>query len=216
MGDPVVVLVCGALTGLVALILTPWLRTLAGEESTLPNSGLHAMLACLGGAGAAAVAGGWAELVALAVAALACSLLVVVDVATHRLPDVIVLPAFAVVLVALVVAAASTGAWPDLLRALAGAAAVGLGLLLLCLASPTGLGLGDVKLGALIALVLGWTGWAAVAAGILAAFVLGGLFAVILLATTKADRRTAVAFGPWLVAGGVVGVAWGPALLGMA
>ncbi|TDE92484.1 prepilin peptidase [Occultella glacieicola] len=215
MGDPVVVLVCAALTGLVALALTPWLRVRCGEESTLPNSGLHAMLASLGGAGAAILADGWAELVALAVAALACSLLVVVDVATHRLPDVIVVPASAVVLLALVVAAATTGTWADLLRALAGAAAVGVGLLLLCLASPTGLGLGDVKLGALLGLVLGWTGWAAVAAGVLAAFVLGGLFAVILLATTKADRRTAVAFGPWLIAGAVVGMVWGPALLGM-
>lgn len=61
-----------------------------------------------------------------------------------------------------------------------------------------GLGLGDVKLGIAIGVGFG------AAAGILAigtAFVLGGAYAVWLLATDRAQRRDGVRFGPFLAAG---------------
>lgn len=63
-------------------------------------------------------------------------------------------------------------------------------------------------------MVLGWYGWEHVLTGTIAAFVLGGLFALVLLASSKADRRTHLPFGPWMVAGAVVGLLWGPAVFG--
>ena len=100
-----------------------------------------------------------------------------------------------------------------MLKMLAGLALAG-GYLVLALISPSGLGMGDVKLAGLLGIVLGWYGWEQVLAGTIAAFVLGGLAAVVLLVTARADRRTHLAFGPWMIAGAVVGLVWGSALFG--
>ena len=210
---PVVILVTAGMTGLAALALAAWMRTPARAESAWFGSGMHAVLASLGGAGAAVLARDAAELVGFAVLALACALLVVVDLATHRLPDRIVLPTAVVLVVTLTASATIRTDWQGLGRAVAGAATLGLGYLVLSLLAPAGLGLGDVKLASVLGLFLGWLGWSHLFVGTLAAFILGGVFAVVLLLTTRATRRTTVAFGPWMVAGAAVGAAWGPALV---
>jgi leader peptidase (prepilin peptidase) / N-methyltransferase len=73
------------------------------------------------------------------------------------------------------------------------------------------MGMGDVKLAALIGLVLGsiGLGYVGVAAG--AAIVLGGLGAVAALAMGK-GRKSAIPFGPYLAAGAVVAGLWGDAI----
>ena len=48
--------------------------------------------------------------------------------------------------------------------------------------------------------------------GAFAAFLLGGLFGVALLLSRRASRRTAIPFGPWMLAGAWVGILAGPAL----
>lgn len=145
--------------------------------------------------------------------ALACALLVVIDLSAYRLPDVIVLPTYPVVFILLTVAAAVGGDWAQLGRAMAAAGVLGFGYFVLALIAPAGVGLGDVKLSGLLGAFLGWLGWSHVLLGSLAAFALGGVCALVLLATTAADRRTAFPFGTWMVAGAVVGAAWGPSLL---
>lgn len=80
-----------------------------------------------------------------------------------------------------------------------GACAVGGALLALHLVSRgRGLGLGDVKLGVAIGAGLGPLA-GALAVG--AAFVLGAAYAIALLATRRAQRGDAIAFGPFLAAG---------------
>ena len=71
------------------------------------------------------------------------------------------------------------------------------------------MGGGDVKLAGLAGIYLGWLGWGPLAVGWLAAFVLGGGFAVALIASGKATRRSAVPFGPWLLAGAWAGIWFG-------
>jgi leader peptidase (prepilin peptidase)/N-methyltransferase len=44
------------------------------------------------------------------------------------------------------------------------------------------------------------------------AFLFAGVPAVMMLATGKANRKTALAFGPYLALGTVVGVCFGPAI----
>ena len=127
--------------------------------------------------------------------------LAIVDARTHRLPDRLVLVGAAGTGALLLLAAATSGAWPDLGRALAAALACLGGYLVLALVRAGGLGLGDVKLGGLLGLWLGWFGWDAVLTGAVAGFFLGGLYAIVLLATRRASRTTAIAFGPWMILG---------------
>ena len=212
--SPVAIVGVAGACGVAAVIATPWLVRLARKESPLLTSGLHPLLAALGGAGAAVWADSVIEVVVLAFMALVCGLLVTIDLAVHRLPNALVAPAYPVVVGAWAVQAVLDDSYADLGRALLAGLALAGGYLVLALISPSGLGMGDVKLAGLLGIVLGWYGWEQVLAGTIAAFVLGGLAAVVLLVTARADRRTHLAFGPWMTAGAVVGLVWGSALFG--
>jgi leader peptidase (prepilin peptidase)/N-methyltransferase len=82
--------------------------------------------------------------------------------------------------------------------------------LVLALAVPGGMGFGDVKLAGVIGLFLGYLGWGELAVGAFAAFLLGGIFALGLVAAKRANRKSAIPFGPWMLAGAWVGVFSGP------
>jgi len=82
----------------------------------------------------------------------------------------------------------------------------------LALASPGGLGMGDVKLAALLGLYLGWLGWAAVVLGALAGFVVQAVVALALLAARRIGLRGELPFGPAMLAGAAL-VIGGTALL---
>lgn len=141
------------------------------------------------------------EMVLLTGTVAGLALLVVADLAVHRLPDALVLATGAWVLAWQIILAAAGSEWTSLGRALLAGCLIGLVFTLLCVLTPSGIGLGDAKLSAVLGMLLGWFGWPQVLLGVLFAFLLGGVFAVVLLATRRASRSTAVAFGPWLVAG---------------
>ncbi|OMH31416.1 A24 family peptidase [Tersicoccus sp. Bi-70] len=155
-------------------------------------------------------------------AALACAVLLalaavltVVDVREHRLPDRLVLPGIAVSAVLWVAAFAVAGPAADavggIVRTLGAGVVLFAGYLLLRLIHPPGMGFGDVKLAALLGLHLGAAGWAHVAAGTVLAFLLGGLGGVLLLLTGRARWRSAIPFGPFMLAGAVVALVLVPA-----
>ena len=56
----------------------------------------------------------------------------------------------------------------------------------------------------MLGLHLGWLGWNSVWVGTFAAFVLGGVVGVALLATRRADRKSAIPFGPYMLAGALL------------
>lgn len=167
-----------------------------------PTIVVGALLAVLAGWGLAGE--GWAVAVAGAYLTLVGTVLTVIDWRTHRLPDRIVLAGTVGVLILLVAAAAAGDAWAVLGRALAAALVSLVGYFVLALLRSGGLGLGDVKLGGLLGLWLGWFGWPHVLTGVLAAFVLGGVIALVLLVTRRASRTSSIAFGPWMVLGAAV------------
>jgi leader peptidase (prepilin peptidase)/N-methyltransferase len=61
-----------------------------------------------------------------------------------------------------------------------------------------------VKLAAGLGLILGFGGWPAVVAGLVAAHLINGVVAMSLLLSRRADRRRALPFGPALLAGAVL------------
>jgi leader peptidase (prepilin peptidase) / N-methyltransferase len=95
-------------------------------------------------------------------------------------------------------------------RLLAGTAAGGL-LLAAALAYPGGMGMGDVKLAAVMGLVLG----RAVAPALLVALLAGSLVGIGVMARDgiQKGRRTAIPFGPFLALGGLVGLFAGRELI---
>ena len=126
-----------------------------------------------------------------------------IDLDVHRLPDLIVVPSYPIVFVLLLVPTVVTGQWGALLRAGLAGLALFVGYLVLALVSPggAGLGFGDVKLAGFLGLLLGWLGWGPVIVSVFAAFVVGGVIAVILLVAGRASRSSHIAFGPSMILG---------------
>jgi prepilin signal peptidase PulO-like enzyme (type II secretory pathway) len=90
--------------------------------------------------------------------------------------------------------------------------AIGFGIfLLIAVVSRGGMGWGDVKLAALIGLA---TGFPMVFLAIIMAAILGGVVAVVLLATRRRGRREMIPFGPFLVVAAMVTLVWGSNILG--
>jgi leader peptidase (prepilin peptidase)/N-methyltransferase len=135
-----------------------------------------------------------------------------VDLREHRLPDPLTGAAFAGGALLLAIAAPIYG-WSDYGRALLVAAAMFAAFLGLALVRPADLGVGDVKLAAVLGLMLGWLGWAEAVLGAVLAFVFGGLGGGFLLLTGRAGRRTPIPFGPFMLVGALVAVAAGEELL---
>ncbi|WP_149085684.1 MULTISPECIES: prepilin peptidase [Microbacterium] len=136
-------------------------------------------------------------------------LLTVIDARTHRLPNRIVLPTLALLLVVTAVDAVVTGDAAPFGRGLLCSLGLGGFYAVLRSLSHAGMGGGDVKLALVIGLLLGWHGWNAFVLGASSAFVLGALYALVLLAGGRADRKTRIAFGPWMIAGAILGVLGG-------
>jgi leader peptidase (prepilin peptidase) / N-methyltransferase len=91
------------------------------------------------------------------------------------------------------------------------AGAAGGFLLVAAIARPGGMGMGDVKLAAVMGLFLGRN----VAPAMLAAFLVGSVIGGAIMARkgVKAGRKTAIPFGPWLAVGGLVGLFFGDAIV---
>jgi leader peptidase (prepilin peptidase)/N-methyltransferase len=130
-----------------------------------------------------------------------------IDLEYRIIPNKIIYPALIAFPVYLVIAKLA-GADVDLVRMVLGFVSYGGGLFLVALVSR-GMGMGDVKLAALIGLVLGSISLALVGVAAGAAIVVGGVAAVVALAR-GAGRKGAMPFGPALAAGAVIAAFWGP------
>lgn len=201
----------------VAVLVGPWLARvavrLASRDAAAVPSGTRVgvMTALLAGllAGTAELVGLRPATAALAWAAGAAVVLGAVDLASHRLPDRVTGPAVVVCAAALVADAAVLGTWGAVVRALLAAVAAFAVGVLAALSSPAGFGFGDVKLLGLLGLVLGWFGWGVLLTGVFLGLLTGALVSLVLLTTRRAGWRTAIPFGPPLLAGAVLVLALG-------
>ncbi|MFE3638838.1 prepilin peptidase [Streptomyces sp. NPDC059168] len=171
-----------------------------------PSAALLAVVTALTCAALAAATGTRPELGVWLLLAPVWVLLAAVDVRVRRLPDPLTLPlaAAALVLLALVTLLPEhAGDWPT---ALYGALALGGGYLVLFLVNPSGMGFGDVKLALGMGAVLGWYGWPTLLLGTFLGFLLGACYGGALVVARRAGRGTAIAFGPFLIAGAFAGL----------
>ena len=151
--------------------------------------------------------------------------LTVIDVRSHLLPNRIVLPAYGVAGV-LLLAAAILASMPGAgtrdaasavlfgvpgLAAAAGGAVLWLFYFILRFIYPPGMGFGDVKLAGVLGLYLGYLGWSHIIAGTFAAFLLGGLWSLAILATRRGTLGSAIPFGPFMLAGAAAAMVLLPA-----
>ena len=123
-------------------------------------------------------------------------LLAAIDLQRRLIPNVIVLPTLVVVL------AAQIALEPDrTVEWVVASAAAALLLFVPLLIYPAGMGMGDVKLAALLGAALGKAVILAVIAGLFAA---GAFGLLILVREGVGSRKKSIAFGPFLAFGGLI------------
>lgn len=186
----------------------PWTEPPVDRRSSARTAAVSGATGVLFALVALRFGGSWEVPAFLAVAA-GGMLLALIDLRHRLLPDRVVLPSLCIGLLLLAVAALGEGSWAPLVRALLGAVVLFAAFLVLALISPSGLGMGDVKLAALLGLYLGWLGWDAVAFGAAAGFVVQALLALVLLASRRIGLKGELPFGPALLLGAAVAVAAG-------
>jgi len=132
--------------------------------------------------------------------------LALIDLELRKLPNAIVLPSYPVIAVLLTGAAVWQHDWWPLARAGLGTLALFGFYLLLVLVAPAGMGWGDVKLAGLLGGVLAYLSWSALLIGGFSAFVLGAAVGVAAMALGRAGRKTALPFGPFMIAGALLAI----------
>lgn len=169
----------------------------------------------------------WGVLVTLLVFLSFSIALTLIDLDTRRLPNAIVLPGWATIVALLLITTVLAGLlpadggleagrldggsweridWGPFGRAVTGGVALFLFYFTVRLISPRGMGGGDVKLAGLVGTILGWFGWGVLIVGAFAAFALGGVFGIAMMLIGRARRKSAIPFGPWMLAGAWTGV----------
>ncbi|WP_022887205.1 prepilin peptidase [Glaciibacter superstes] len=194
------------LGGIAGGVLQRWLWRHLPQLGEAPPPGLAAdigtsVATAVATAGAAAMGGATWSGLAYCIFALFAVQIAVVDWRSSLIPNILVIPAAIVGLGLLLLAALTEGRWDDLIRGAAGASGLFLAYLILALVSPTGLGMGDVKLAASVGLYLGFQSWTALILGAAAGFIIGACVSLVLLAFRRAKLRTNVPFGPSMLAG---------------
>jgi leader peptidase (prepilin peptidase)/N-methyltransferase len=185
--------------------------------ATLPRLVLWATLT---GAVAGALVGGaigpdWSLLFLLPLVPVAVAL-AFIDLHTHLLPTRLVWPTLAGTVVLAAVAAVADGDPEAFLRAAIGGAVVFGFFHALWWVYPAGMGYGDVRLSSIVGFVLGYLGWAELLIGVYGAFLVFAVLGV-LRAVARRDRsalRTSLPFGPFLLAGILLGAVLGSSAWG--
>jgi leader peptidase (prepilin peptidase)/N-methyltransferase len=127
-------------------------------------------------------------------------LLGAIDARHKLLPNRLVLPFLLGALALLGMASLISGAWLQLLWGLAGGAAMFAVYLVMALIKPGGMGMGDVKLAAVVGLYAGYLGLNAWLMVLVGAFALNAVTILILMLGRVLNRKSEIPFGPSMIA----------------
>ncbi len=187
--------------GALALAGTPLHRRLARSPDELSRDWWHVVAAAFVGAWFAVWLGPTLPLLAFVALSVIWAMAARIDVAEHHLPNPLTYGSYPVFLLLLL----PTTQWDALGRSALAGLAVCVVYFVMAFASPRSFGLGDVKLGLSAGAALGWFSWQAVWLGSAAAFLLFAVVALALLITGRANRRTDLPFGPFIMVGALLG-----------
>jgi len=148
-------------------------------------------------------------------------ILAMIDLEHKLLPNRITVPGFFIGILTAVLAVhwspmfeIGSGWWSGpvdlLLQSLLGALIGGGLLFLIAVLVPAGMGMGDIKL---MAMVGAFVGARAIGPSLFMGFVFGGVIAILLMVLRKKKRKDMIPFGPFLALGGFLGYLWGPRIL---
>ncbi|HEY0951794.1 A24 family peptidase, partial [Nocardioides sp.] len=188
-------------------------KTPYAEVAAAPVLPMAAVATCLvaGGLVGASVGLAWPLLFLLPLVPIGVAL-AAVDLRTRLLPTVVVWPTLGLTAALALISGLLEDDRDALVRAgLGGVAVFGLFFVLWWI-HPAGMGYGDVRLSAVLGVALGYLGWAEVLVGIYSAFLVFAVpgLLVALLRRERAVLKAAYPFGPFLLAGALVGVLVGP------
>ena len=156
------------------------------------------------------IVAGWSiQLISLLALAALTMPLVVRDIKEHRLPNSLTSTGFIAGLGVSIVLAIAERDFSPLIHSLSFALLAGFAFLLLNLTSRGGMGMGDVKLAIMLSALIAPFGWQVLVMGFIVAFALGGIGGLILLASKKANRKTLIPFGPYLLIGAWLSIFFG-------
>jgi leader peptidase (prepilin peptidase)/N-methyltransferase len=154
------------------------------------------------------------DLVAYDALALGLVAISAIDLEKLIVPVRVLYPTLLVTAALLTASSVLDGRLGPLWRAVVVGAASSAVFLCIHLVQPRGMGFGDVRLAGLVGFGSAWLGdgWHAVSrAGVafLAAFVLGALIGLVVMAASGTGRKTRIPFAPFLASGAIVSVLWG-------
>ena len=156
------------------------------------------------------VVAGWSiQLLSLLALATLTMPLAVTDIKEHRLPNSLTSAGFIAGIGVSIALGIKEKNFSSLIHSLSVALLAGCAFLLLNLASRGGMGMGDVKLAVMLSALIAPFGWQVLVIGFIVAFVLGAIIGLILLASKKANRKTLIPFGPYLLVGVWVSIFFG-------
>jgi len=140
-------------------------------------------------------------------------LLTLTDLDTKLIPNRILGPATIIASGLLIVGGIISGERFALLWAVVGGTAYFGVMFILALISRGGLGFGDVKMSFLIGIFAGYLSLGHVVVAGVGAFLLGGVVALVLLATRRSSRKDSIPFGPFMTVAGIGAVLLGDAII---
>lgn len=135
--------------------------------------------------------------------------LALIDFYTLLIPKKIVYSSFVLVLVLFGVSAAISNQWDHLFVAVACAVGWFVIFFMINLIRPKALGFGDVRLGLLVGLGLGWLGVGYVILGFFVANLVGSIIGVALILSKRIDRKQQFPYGVFLAIGAAFAIYFG-------
>ena len=141
----------------------------------------------------------WAMAPTYAYLAVVSVALIIIDIRHKILPNALTLTSYPIVLSLLTIPAVVEDDWRSWVRAFAGSLVVVVLFTALVFFSSGSFGMGDAKLGAVLALPLAWQSWTHVLVAMAGAFFLSAIVSVALLLTHRATRYSLIPFGPFLI-----------------
>jgi leader peptidase (prepilin peptidase)/N-methyltransferase len=135
-----------------------------------------------------------------------------IDLEHLRVPSRIIYAAALAGLPLLVLASAATHRWDALVHAVVAGLVAFCAFFAIVFVSPKAMGFGDVRLAALCGAFLGWIGFTSAMVGFLLCFLAAGLVAVALLSARRTRRSARLPLAPFMSAGTVAAVLFGPQL----